>query len=304
MTFEGYTHKPIAGIAPQWILPKGYALVLEGGGTRGFYTAGVFEAFMDAGILFSYITAVSASSANALPYIAGQRGRNRQIVEFYVADKRYVGIRNLILHRSLFNTEFIFHEIPQKHIFIDWDMFNQQDIVFLTGAMDCLTGKTVWFEKQDVTPQLEVTIASCAIPLLSPIVRHAGYNLLDGGITDPIPIEKSIADGNTFHVVVLTRNEGYRKSEFGNRLLLKLLYSRYPRVIEAMSKQHEAYNRQLELCEQLEREGRARIIRPLEPLQVDRSGSDTAKLLALYDEGHREGVEAAEFLKQVVSGVG
>ena len=257
---------------------------------------------METGILFPYIAAVSASSANALPYIAGQQGRNRQIVEFYVADKRYVGIRNLILHRSLFNTEFIFHEIPQKHIFIDWDMFNQQDIVFLTGAMDCLTGKTVWFQKQDVTPQLEVTIASCAIPMLSPAVKFAGHTLLDGGISDPIPIEKSIADGNSFHVVVLTRNEGYRKKAFSNDFLLRLFLSRYPQVIEAMKQRHEIYNRQLELCEQLEREGCARIIRPLEPLQVDRSGSDTAKLLALYDEGHREGVETAEFLRQVVAG--
>ena len=299
MAIEGYTHKPIVGKAPRWILPGGYALVLEGGGTRGFYTAGVFDAFMEAGILFPYIAAVSASSANALPYIAGQLGRNRQIVEFYVADKRYVGIRNLLLHRSLFNTEFIFREIPQKHIFIDWDMFDQQDIVFLTGAMDCLTGKTVWFEKHDVTPQLEVTIASCAIPLLSPMVRHAGYTLLDGGISDPIPIEKSIADGNSFHVVVLTRNEGYRKSEFRNTFLLKLMYSRYPRVIEAMKQRHEVYNRQIELCEQLEREGRALIIRPLEPLQVDRSGADTTKLLALYDEGRREGAPVAVSLKKV-----
>jgi len=251
---------------------------------------------MDAGILFPYIAAVSASSANALPYIAGQRGRNRQVVEFYVADKRYVGIRNLLLHRSLFNTEFVFHEIPQKHIFIDWEMFERQDIAFLTGAMDCQTGKTVWFQKQDVTPQLEVTIASCAIPMLSPVVRHAGYTLLDGGISDPIPIEKSIEDGNTFHVVVLTRNEGYRMEAFRNKFVLKLLLSRYPKVIEAMLNRHEIYNRQLELCEQLEREGRAWIIRPLEPLQVDRTDTNTEKLLALYDEGHREGAATAEYL--------
>jgi predicted patatin/cPLA2 family phospholipase len=256
---------------------------------------------MDAGILFPYIAAVSASSANALAYIAGQRGRNRQVVEYYVGDKRYVGVRNLLLYRSLFNIEFVFHEIPQKHIFIDWEVFDQQDITFLTGAMDCQTGKTLWFPKAEVTPELEVTIASCAIPMLAPIVRHKGYSLLDGGVSDPIPIEKSIADGNTFHVVVLTRNANYRKPEFRYKFLLKPLYSKYPKVIEAMLQRHEIYNRQLELCEQLEREGKAVIIRPLQPLTVDRAGSDTSKLLALYDEGHKEGKAAVERVERLLS---
>ena len=104
---QSFTHTPIKGKAPIQILPRGCALVLEGGGTRGFYSAGVFDAFMDAGILFPYIAAVSAGAANALSYIAGQKGRNRQVVEYYVGDKRYVSKRNLLLHRSLFNMEFV-----------------------------------------------------------------------------------------------------------------------------------------------------------------------------------------------------
>lgn len=244
---------------------------------------------MDAGILFPYIAGVSAGAANALPYIAGQPRRNRQVVEFYVGDPRYVSKRNLILHRSMFGMDFVFHEVPQKHIALDWDMFYKQDIRFLTGAMDCATGKTVWFEKQDIDPQLEATMASCSVPLLSPVVRFKGYDLLDGGVSDPIPIDKSIADGNAFHVVVLTRNAGYTKPAFTHKKTLKLFYRKYPEVIAAVLRRHEIYNRQLALCEQLEREGKAVIIRPLKPLQIDRTGTDTAKLLALYDEGHDEG---------------
>ena len=164
---------------PTHILPEGTALVLEGGGTRGFYSAGVFEAFMDAGVMFPYIIGVSAGSANALSYISGQPGRNRQIVEYYVGDPRYVSRRNLLCHRSLFGMEFVFHEIPQRHIFWDWDMFSKQDIKFLTGAIDCETGQTVWFEKDSLTQQIEAVMASCSIPMVSPIVRYKGYNLLD-----------------------------------------------------------------------------------------------------------------------------
>lgn len=289
MITGSFTRTPIPGKQPHTMLPKGCALVLEGGGTRGFYSAGVFEAFMDAGIMFPYIAAVSAGAANGLSYVAGQPMRNREVVEHYVGDHRYVSKRNMLKYRSMFNMEFVFHEVPQKHIPFDWDIFDAQDIRYLTGAMDCATGRTVWFEKQDVTPQLEITMASCSVPLISRIMRHNGLELLDGGVTDPIPIEKSLEDGNVFHVVVLTRNAGYTMPEFKQKRLLRLVYRKYPQVVRAVLERPLVYNRQLMLCEQLEREGRAVIIRPLLPLGVGRTSSDPAKLLELYDEGHREG---------------
>ena len=289
-----YTQTPIPGKAPKKILPKGYALVLEGGGTRGFYSAGVFDAFMDAGIMFPYIIGVSAGAANVLSYIAGQNGRNRQIVEKYVGNPKYVSKRNLLLHRSFFGMEFIFHEVPQKHVFLDFEMFSKQNISLLTGALDCNTGQTVWFNKSDITPNLEATMASCSVPLLSPIFKFRGYNLLDGGIADPIPIEKSVSDGNTFHVIVLTRNKGYVKPVFKHKGILKLFYKKYPKLIDAILNRHDTYNRQLALCEQLEKEGKAIIIRPLKPLAVnDSTGRDIEKLLELYDEGHEEASEKA-----------
>ncbi|MCL2792890.1 MAG: patatin family protein [Spirochaetaceae bacterium] len=289
---QSYTQKPIPGKAPEKILPKGCGLVLEGGGTRGFYSAGVFDAFMGAGIMFPYIIGVSAGAANALSYITGQNGRNRQIVEKYVGNPKYVSKRNLLLHRSMFGMKFIFHEVPQKHIFLDWEMFNKQDITFFTGALDCNTGETAWFNKSDITPNLEATIASCSVPLLSPIFKFRGHKFLDGGIADPIPIEKSISDGNTFHVIVLTRNKGYQKPVFKYKHILKLFYKKYPKVIEAVLNRHIIYNRQLALCEQLESEGKAVIIRPLKPLQINETtGRDIEKLLELYDEGYDEAKE-------------
>jgi len=289
-----YTHPIIKGQAPEKFLPKGTALVCEGGGTRGFYSAGVFEAFMDEGIMFPYIIGVSAGAANALSYISGQKGRSRQIVEHYVKDKRYVSRRNLLRHGSLFGYDFIFKEIPYNHVFWDREMFNSVDTRFLTGAIDCKTGQTVWFEKDDMSYDFTETLASCSVPLVAKVVKHKGYELLDGGIADPIPIEQSIKDGNNFHVIVLTRNQGFRLTPASYPSLIKFVYKKYPKLVEVMLNRHEIYNRQLELCEKLEQEGRALIIRPQIPLAVTRSTRDTAKLLALYDEGHQEGKEVIE----------
>ena len=191
-----YTQPIIKGEKYKTMLPDGFSLVLEGGGTRGFFSAGVFDAFIDAGIMFPYITGVSAGAANALSYVSGQRGRNRIVVEKFVGQPQYLGYRNLLMHRSLFGYNYIFKTVPERHLFWDRDIFDETDISFLTGAVDCDTGKTIWFSKQDIQPGFDAVRASCSIPIVSRIVKYKGYRLLDGGITSPIPIEKSIEDGN------------------------------------------------------------------------------------------------------------
>ena len=300
MDKQSFTQPIVKGIKHARMLPKGTSLVLEGGGTRGFYSAGVFEAFMDAGIMFPYIVGVSAGAANALTYVAGQRGRNRTIVEKYVGNHRYVSRRNILKHGSLFGYDFIFKTIPEQHIFWDREIFDDTGIRFLTGATDCVTGETVWFEKKDISAGFDVTRASCSVPLLSKIVKYNGYELLDGGVSAPIPIEKSIEDGNTFHIVVLTRNEGYTKPAFRHKNILKLFYRKYPKLIETMMNRHETYNRQLALCERLEHEKKAVIIRPLIPLSVDRTAADSNKLLVLYDEGYNEGTQAINIIEDIL----
>lgn len=145
-----------------------------------------------------------------------------------------MSVRNFIFRRSMFHFDYIFHTIPQRHVAFDWETFRSCPVRFSYGAMDCATGKTVWFEKETITPDFSASIASCSVPVLSPIVKFQGYELLDGGVSDPIPIEKSVADGNVFHVIVLTRNAGYSKRPFGHEKLLKALYRKHPRAAEAV----------------------------------------------------------------------
>lgn len=294
---NSYTDEIIKGTKMKNMLPDGYALVLEGGGTRGFYSSGVFEAFMEENIMFPYIIGVSAGAANSLSYISGQRGRSKQIIEKYVKNPKYLSFRNLITKKSYFGYDYVFNIIPKKHCFWDREMFKKHKVKYLAGAMDCNTGQTIWFNNKDILSSLDPVIASCSVPFFSQIVRYKQYNLLDGGISSPIPIEKSIEDGNKFHVIVLTRNEGYRKTPFKFKKILKSYYKNYPGLIVAMLNRHETYNRQIELCEQLEREGKAIIIRPKKKLKVGRTDNNTKRLLDLLSEGYEEGLEAIKKIK-------
>lgn len=297
---QTYTHKKVIGLIPKTCLPDNFALVLEGGGTRGFFTAGVLDVFLKAEIMFPYVIGVSAGSANALSYISGQCGRNKTIIENYVSSKKYIGIRNFLSDKSILGINFIFHEIPQKHCFFDWETFKKSPTRFLTGALDCNTGKTIWYDKEDIDEQLNAIIASCSIPYAAPIINYQGKALLDGGIVDAIPIHKSLADQNKFHVIVLTRNKGYRKTR-KTTLLAKLLYRKYPKLIEALKNRHFIYNAQLECIEKLERQGKALIIRPAKKMKVNRIDTKKELLLQLYHEGEEEAKKAIATLKNILT---
>ncbi|MNE44377.1 Patatin-like phospholipase [compost metagenome] len=120
--------------------------------------------------------------------------------------------------------------------------------------------------------------ATCAIPMFFPAIDINGQKYYDGGLTDPIPIKKAIADGNDKHLIVLTQPKGYIK-EFSkqNARVGKLLRRKYPKLEEVLLTRHEIYNETVAFCEQLEKEGQAIIIRPERPLRSFEKDIDTLR---------------------------
>lgn len=267
-------------------MPTG--LVLEGGGMRGVYTAGALDCLLDAKIEFPYIAAVSAGACNATAYISKQRGRNVRVQTKYIREPRYLGLSSLLKNGSMFNYDFIIDEIGTKLEPLDLEAFLASGIRFLTGATDVATGKPVYFEKEVYRDSFLALRASCSIPFFSKIVSYDGRLLLDGGTADPIPIGRSIGDGNDRNVVIFTRHIGYRKKPEYSKGVCRLFYRKYPALVRVLETRHELYNRQVELCERLEREGRAVIVRPREPLPVGRYERDPKRLLAVYRLGYED----------------
>lgn len=290
----------IKGKLPQKKLPEKCALVLEGGGTRCSYTGGVLDTFLEENILFPYIIGVSAGASLALSYLSGQKGRNKLLLKDHLPKKEYMSFRRCLRGKSFLNGDYVFREIPEKHLYFDWDVFQKAQVNFLTGSFDCHGGKTHWFSKKDIDKTCTPLTASATLPFVSPMMEFQGKKWLDGGLLDPIPIEKSIKDGNEFHVIVLTQNEGYRKKG-GMFMLPKWFYKSYPLLIKAFEERTQNYNRQLELCETLEKEGKAIILRPKRPMDLTGIERKTDELLAFYEDGEQEAYEVVKQLKQSFS---
>ncbi|MCL2294443.1 MAG: patatin family protein [Spirochaetes bacterium] len=276
---------------------KQCGLVLEGGGLRGNYTAGVLDAFLDAGVHFPYIIGVSAGACMASSYISRQRGRNLQILKQFHGDPRYFSIRSLLTTGSIFGKDFVFNQIPNKYLPFDWETFYKSPARFISVCTDCETGEPAYFEKcpemtnADILTTLE---ASSSMPYTSNKVKYKGKEYLDGAVTEAIPLKKAEADGYKHNVVVLTTPAGFQKKE-EFRPPDWLFYFGQKKLIHALKMRVKRYNQCLAYAEAAQQAGQAIILRPSKDLKVSRVDRNREKLLQLYELGISD---AQEMLKK------
>lgn len=262
------------------------ALVLEGGGMRGVFTSGVLDCFMDHGVEFPYCVGVSAGACNGLSYMSRQRGRARRSNIDMLEKYRYIGMKYLWTQHSILDQDFLYDRIVQEVLPFDFAACFANPMRFEMVVTNCRTGRADYLEERaDARRLILAAKASSSLPFVCPIVWLDGEPLLDGGIVDSIPMERALSQGYDRLVVVSTRHKGYR--DRGRDLRTpRFIYKRHPRLRLVLSRRHQVYNRQLGLMERLEAEGRALVIRPPRPVQVDRLESDPEKLFALYHEGY------------------
>ncbi|WP_010096360.1 patatin-like phospholipase family protein [Ornithinibacillus scapharcae] len=277
-------------------------LVLEGGGSRGVYTAGVIRYLMEQEIYLPYIIGVSAGACNGSSYVSRQMDRNRAVNIDYINHPDYLSFRNLIKKRQLFGMDFLFDSLPNQIEPYDFEAFYQAKEEFVIGTTDCMTGEAVFYKKKDYQKDvLTVIRASSSLPLVAPVVPYEGRLLMDGGISDPIPLKQSEKDGNRKNVVVLTRNRGYSKKPQSFGWYFRKKYKDYPGLVRALEKRHKVYNETLAYIYEEEKKGNVFIISPSEPLEVGRIERNKEKLTALYDQGIRDAENAGKALKEFLS---
>ena len=196
-------------------------LILEGGGMRGTYTIGVLDFFMDKDIYFSDIYGVSAGACHGCSYISKQRGRAFEIFEKYLNDDRYCSIKSLLKTGDIFGAEMLYDLIPNKYLPYDYDAADSYEGRLFVTATHCVSGKPEYFQITDSRADMQKVRASASLPLLSRNVTIDGEDYLDGGVSDSIPLERSIRSGNEKNVIILTRESGYVKTRSKSDFFVK-----------------------------------------------------------------------------------
>lgn len=273
-------------------------LVLEGGGLRGIYTAGVLDCFLENGIDLRDVYAVSAGACHACSYLAYQHGRAYSTNIDYLKDRRYCSIYSLLTTGDLFGADFLYHELPEKLYPIDNAAFQAAPSAFHAVVTNCLTGRAEYPLVRDLFRDIDYVRASSSLPGVSRFVRLHGVPYLDGGISDAIPLRRSEADGHEKNVVVLTRDRTYRKGTSRLTKFLKVQYRAYPALVELLEMRHLTYNAQLTYIREAEAAGRAFVIAPSVPLELGRMEKDREKLNEIYLLGQNDALKKLGDLMQ------
>lgn len=266
------------------------ALVIEGGGLRGVYTSGVLQFLMERQLFFGYVIGVSMGACNAANYISNQPLRNRIVNIRFVNDRRYLSYQRLFLKGELFGMDFIFDTIPNRLVPFDYETFRSSTQRCVVTVTDCMSGQAVYYDKTDLGDgYLKVLQASCSLPFVAHPVEYEGRTLMDGGLSDPIPLAKSMRDGNRKHVLILTQPKGYRKKSSGFvNLLVRLRYPRFKGMHRALAGRAARYNQTLEWIETLAEAGQILVLRPPSPLVAGRIERNQENLYATYDQGYAD----------------
>ena len=182
--------------------------------------------------------------------------------------------------------DLLFDEFPNKIIPYDYQAYAQCSERYEMVTTDCTTGKACYYdEKNDPDRIIDIVRASSSLPFVCPIAYVDNRPMLDGGIADSIPLLRARQLGYDNNVVVLTRNKGYRKSARPTTVPF-FMYRKYPALRQAIQERNTLYNSQMDMIETLEERGEITVIRPLQPIVVDRMERDTSKLLDLYNQGY------------------
>lgn len=278
-------------------------LTLEGGANRTVFSCGVLDALLEARITADYVIGASAGISFGVSYASGQRGRNLIIAKHYISDRRYQGAQHLfhIKNRSFYNLDFVFDEVPNRHVPFDYEAFAAYPGRVVAAVTNVETGEAEYLEVPREDRRFRILRATCALPMLFPIMELDGKHYMDGGIADSIPFAQAMRAGCDKNIVVLTRERSYRKTPEKITAVAARFYQKYPAFVKQMESRPERYNACIDTLCELEREGRVFVIAPEDTLDVGRTESNPERLTALYQQGMRIAKERMEALHAYLS---
>ena len=273
-------------------------LVLEGGGHRGIFTAGILDVFLENNISFDGVIGVSAGAVHGASFLSKQKGRSLRYALKYCNDKRYMGIGSLLKTGDYFNVEFCYYLLPQVLDPFDNDTFENQTSEYFTVSTDVETGEAVYHQCKTLrNDYIKWIVASASMPLVARIVDIEGQKLLDGGVADSIPEAAFRKMGYTKNVVILTQPKGYEKKSNSMLPLIKRIYRKFPNFVKAVENRHLIYNQEIKDLEKLEKSGDVLILRPKTDLVASRTERNPKKMQDSYNQGRLLALEEIEKVK-------
>lgn len=271
------------------------SLIIEGGGLRGFFSAGALQALLDDDIRIPYVIGVSSGSLTALAYASNGLDA---FVSLTGSRQRFFRWRNLVDdERGVLDTDRFFRAAADQ-----FETFRRSGVHLELAATRAADARQVFFSGEEIGSQADLLAklkASAAIPVLMDRIRVNGEVYVDGGIIDSVPVTKAIRDGKTRHIILATRPPGYRKGPQRMEYFLRKWLRPYPQLKVAMQTRHIRYNQMMSRLETLETEALALVIRPAS-IRQGRLEYDPVKFQIAYRDGYQAVVDRLEEIRRFI----
>lgn len=277
-------------------------LIVEGGGMKCAYSAGILDAFIDEDITFDYAIGVSAGSANVASFLAGQRERNLRYYTDWIKDPGYFGIKSFIKTGNLFGLQHIYGDMTNSTGVdpIDFPALSANPTEYWIVATDAATGTPVYFPKSKMKQDdYRCIMASCALPAACKPIEIDGKLYYDGGVTDAIPVQRALDDGCDKIVAILSKPRGFIKKPEGMRFLYSRMCRKFPNTVKALDNRHIMYGKCQQQLFDLEKEGKAFIFAPSNPPKMSTYTMDREVEQQLYDLGMKDFHDAEDRFKKI-----
>lgn len=261
------------------------SLVLEGGGMRGAYTAGALSWLIDNGIEFDNAYGISTGAVHLCNYLMKDKKNLFDFSIDYITDKKALYLNAFLRSGHVVDYDYVFDDLLKNKAKYDISPLKNVKTDAQVGVYDLSIGKTTYIKVQDIT--YEELKASTTLPLLGKIVTEGDRQILDGGITEMIPINKAVEDGCDKHLVITTKPGNYVRKPAKKIVvnLMSLVYKQCPSIGKDYEIRHINYQNQINTIKDLESKKDAVYIYPSKPSNVSRLGGKREDLVALFELG-------------------
>lgn len=266
---------------------------------RVAYTAGVLDFLLDEELHFPVVATASASSLIGSSYISKQRDRNYKLIKEISNNPESISFKRMLHKKELYGMDYIFDKVPNEIVPLDFDAFSNSHSKFIIGTTNINTGTPIYHDSYHTQDDLfKIIRASCSLPVLASSISYDEQDLMDGGVSDPIPLKPLLDNGLEKQVVVLTRNKGYIKKATKLNWLFKRLFRDKPNLVNLLRNRHIAYNQTMQKLIEMESRNKVFIIQPEQALTASRIERNKQKLYDLYEQGYEEAKNKRTALNQ------
>ena len=275
-----------------------FGIIDVGGGLRGIYGAGVLDRCLEENVHFDCCIGVSAGGANMSSYVAGQQGRNKPFYRDYSFRPEYMSVHNLVHKHSYLDLEYVYGtlSVAGGENPLDYPAVMADPAELVIVAADARTGEPVYFTKQDLDQDdYRPLMASCCIPVIDRPYMLNGVPYFDGGLADPVPLQKAFELGCDRVAVILTKPIAPEQTGSRDKKLARLLRHHYPQAAQGLALRAERYNAVVRQALKLEQSGRVCLIAPDSTEGMATLTKDKASLDKMYNKGWQDAAKLIQW---------